>query len=96
MKKILVLSAVAAFVGFQAESVSADPDRNLDILVDAARRLEFALPENKAFLLIKNESVTAPVALVFGYVDNDAACTEIIETLNDPVRIGTFRCEPIE
>lgn len=96
MKMILVMLIFAAFVGPQTNIARADSDENLETLIEAAKKLEWATPENKAILLIKQETVVAPVGLIFGYVDNAAACAEIIEALNNPVRIGTFKCESVE
>jgi hypothetical protein len=39
--------------------------------------------------------VVAVVAIIFGYADNRAACKEIVEALNNPVRVGTFACSPV-
>lgn len=72
----------------------ADPDGNVRIMVDAARELTWG-SENRAYLLVKQETTVAPVAVVFGYADNAAACEELATALSQPAsRVGTFKCQP--
>ena len=73
----------------------ADADLNVDIMRDAARKLEWSDTENLAYYLIKNETIEAAVAIVFGYYDNAAACKELADALSSPVRVGTFYCSPV-
>ncbi len=70
-------------------------DDNLQIMLDAARQLDPALPGDKVFLLVKQETTVAPVAIVFGYADNGAACEALAMTLSASGRDGTFKCQPI-
>jgi hypothetical protein len=77
-------------------------DRNLSIMLDAARQLEYALPENRTYLLIKRtillgEQIVSPVAVVFGYVDNHDACEQIAVGLSAAALDGsTFECDAIQ
>jgi hypothetical protein len=76
-------------------ALAGKAEDNLDVMIDAARKLVFALPENRAYLLVKQESFASPVGVIFGYVDNAAACEDIAEALSNPMRVGTFKCSPI-
>jgi len=93
-KKIIVL-LIFLFAMSQPGSASADSDENIKKMVDAARKLEWSFRENRAYLLVKQEVAMAPVGIIFGYVDNAAACQEIATALSNPVRVGTFTCSPI-
>lgn len=76
----------------------ADTDHNTQIMMDAARHLSFGAWEgdNRAYLLVKQETVLAPVAVVFGYVDNATACKALAQNLSKPQSMmGTFKCQPI-
>ncbi|HEX9789779.1 MAG TPA: hypothetical protein VGA60_03875 [Kiloniellales bacterium] len=82
----------------QAELANAEDrvDRNVKIMLEAARMLELSrASDGYAYLLVKQETVRAPVAVIFGYVDNAAACKEIAEVLSIAPRAGTFKCNPI-
>lgn len=86
----------AAFVLLSGVPARADRiNDNLQILLDAARKLEFSLPEDRAFLLIKQETIVTPVAVIFGYGDNGRACEELASTLSASGLVGTFKCGPI-
>lgn len=93
-KKVGFCAAILAL--FLASGASqADPDRNVRLMVDAARELSWGR-ENRAYLLVKQETTVAPVAVVFGYADNAAACEELAHALSQPTsRVGTFKCQPI-
>ena len=93
-KRIFALTALLVVICLP-QLAAADADKNLETMIEAARQLEFALPENRAYLLVKNETIESPVGVIFGYVDNRAACQEIAEALSNPVRVGTFQCQPI-
>lgn len=92
--RIFSLAAFLAVICL-SQLAAADADENLETMIEAARQLEWTLPENRAYLLVKNETVESPVGVIFGYVDNKAACQEIAEALSNPVRVGTFQCQPI-
>ena len=76
-------------------------DPNVRLMVEAARKLElYTSPEcaacdGLAYLLVKQETVRAAVAVIFGYVDNHTACEEIAEVLSNAPSTGTFKCAPI-
>ena len=56
--------------------------------------MNWSLPENRAILLIKDDTTPrSPVALIFGYWDNEAACSEIAEALDG--QVGSFQCDAI-
>ncbi len=77
------------------QSAHADrADANVQIMIDAARKLEFALPENRAYLLVKHATDISAVGVIFGYVDNAAACEQIAEASSNLLRVGTYKCSP--
>ena len=72
-------------------------DQNVAIMREAARKLELSSEgDGHAYLLVKQEIVRAPVAVIFGYVDNAEACEEIADVLSNAPRAGTFKCSPID
>lgn len=76
----------------------ADPDQNVQTMVDAARRLTWEKTQgtNRAQLLVKQGYIVSPVAVVFGYADNEDACEELAVALSNPeARVGTFTCQPV-
>lgn len=87
--------AIVIFVSIFCQLAYAEVDGNVKIITEAARQLEFALPENRAYLLVKNETVISVVGLIFGYADNAAACEQIAAALTNPGHVGTFKCRPI-
>jgi len=93
-KRIFTLTAFLVVIGIP-QLATADPGENLETMIEAAKQLEWVLPENRAYLLVKNETIESPVGVIFGYVDNRAACQEIAEALSNPVRVGIFQCAPI-
>lgn len=94
-KRIFALTVFLTVICFP-QLAAADSDKNLEIMIEAARQLEWVLPENRAYLLVKNETIESPVGVIFGYVDNRAACQEIAEALSNPAaRVGTFQCHPV-
>jgi len=76
-------------------SYAGEADENLKVMVDAARKMDYILPENRAYLLIKKEVVISPIGIIFGYVDNAAACQQLAEVLSSSGRVGTFDCSAI-
>ncbi len=90
---VLALGVLANWAVAKAED---RVDRNLRIMLEAARKLELSkAADGYAYLLIKQETAEAPVAVIFGYVDNDAACEELAEILSEAPRGGTFKCSAI-
>lgn len=89
----ILATALALLGGVPAQADRID--NNLQILLDAARQLEFSFPEDRAFLLIKQETIVTPVAVVFGYGDNGRACEELASALSASGSVGTFKCAPI-
>lgn len=76
----------------------ADTDHNLQIMIDAARQLSWDewMGNNLAYLLVKQETLLAPVAVIFGYADNAIACEGLANALSHPSAMsGTFKCQPI-
>jgi hypothetical protein len=78
-------------------TVNAEPNQNAQIMIDAARQLKWDswMGDNRANLLVKQETVLAPVAVIFGYADNAVACEALARTLSQSPGLGTFRCQPI-
>lgn len=94
------MSVSAAILGLALSSggINADADQNIQIMIDAARKLtwEAWMGENRANLLVKQETVVAPVAVIFGYADNAVACEAIARALSQTKSgAGTFKCQPI-
>ena len=90
----------AAILGLtlSAGAVLADTDENIQIMIDAARQLTWDdwVGENPANLLVKQETIVAPVAVIFGYVDNTTACEAFAHALSQSqTGVGTFKCQPI-
>lgn len=76
----------------------ADTDQNIQIMTDAAQRLtwEAWMDKNPANFLIKQETIEAPVAVVFGYADNATACEALARALSQSqTGVGTFKCQPV-
>ena len=65
--------------------------QNADAMRRAARSLE-----NSAYMLEKQESIIADVAVVFGFADNRAACEQIAEVLTASGVAGSFKCQPLQ
>ena len=96
MRKIVFLLAICLSATVQCKTALADTDKNVRQIIEAARKLEFVLPENRAYLLIKQEWAASPIGVIFGYVDNAAACDEIAKALSNSLGVGPFKCSPIE
>lgn len=92
MKHILTAAAFA-----MATTANAEPPNNLQFALDAARNMEWdsVWGENRAFLLIKRETIRAEVGLIFGYVDNEVACEAIAHALTQRGGLGTFECDAV-
>lgn len=92
-----LIALMASMVTFSFPHLAAaDADENLRIMTEAARQLKWPPPENRAYLLVKSETIESPVGVIFGYVDNRAACKEIADALSNPTaRVGTFQCHPV-
>ncbi len=79
-------------------ALHAEPEHNIQIMIDAARQLTWDdwMGENHANFLVKQETVVAPVAVIFGYADNAVACEALAHALSQPqARAGTFKCQSI-
>ena len=78
----------------------ATGDENADAMRRAARSLTYLellqAPENSAYMLEKQESIIADVAVVFGFADNRAACEQIAEVLTASGVSGSFKCQPLQ
>ena len=91
---IAVILALGAHQIAQAQQYSK-VDQNVEIIADAARKLHFALPENRAYFLEKRATIRSEVAVFFGYLDNAAACEQIARILSESLNVGPFGCRPI-
>tara|TARA_R100000935_G_scaffold58751_1_gene97524 strand:+ start:894 stop:1193 length:300 start_codon:yes stop_codon:yes gene_type:complete len=94
------IGACATILGITLTSgaVHADTNHNLQIMIDAARQLTWDdwMGNNHANLLVKQETLVTPVAVIFGYADNAVACEALAHALSQPqTRAGTFKCQPI-
>ncbi|NIA67774.1 hypothetical protein HBA54_04150 [Pelagibius litoralis] len=92
-----VLLAATMTTTLAGGSIAADRvDQNLQIIVEAAKDLSFPdHADNRAYLLIKQETIRSPVGVIFGYADNEAACEQIASVLSAVLDVGTFKCGPI-
>ncbi len=91
---IAVFLALGAHQIAQAQQYSR-VDQNVEVMVDAARKLRFALPENRAYFLEKSATIRSEVAVFFGYMDNAAACEQIARILSESLNVGPFACHSI-
>ncbi len=89
MKYVLTAAVLAISTAAIAEQ------SNLDIALAAGREMDWVLDENKAFLLVKRETIRSEVGLIFGYVDNEAACRQIAEALSTNGTVGEFECDAV-
>lgn len=92
MDRQVLLTAIA-LIAITPMARADRVDANLQQMLEAARQLEY--PDNGAWLLEKLETIRAPVAVVFGYGDNEAACKQIADVLSASGKVGTFECVPI-
>ncbi len=80
MRSILIAAVLLSAQAANAERVTT----NIQKVIEAARTLEW--PEEpldqRAYLLVKTQSMRSPVALVFGYADNAQACDELATDLS--------------
>jgi hypothetical protein len=90
----LMIALAALLLCCEPMSAQSNADRNVQVMVQAARSLKFSLPEDKAYMLVKQETVVSEVAVIFGYADNRSACEQIAAVLSSSLRAGTFRCQP--
>lgn len=98
MRTIMAALMVTTF----ATCASAqDPDGNLQLALKAAREMSFYSEDNRPYLLVKLGVIRSPIALVFGYADNEDGCAEIAEDYNRAVAeraSGTpaqFECDAV-
>lgn len=90
------LAGALALTPFLSPAAHADwVEVNVEIMQEAARKLDFSPNANRAYLLVKQETFIAPVAVIFGYGDNASACDALALTLSTSGRDGTFKCQPI-
>jgi hypothetical protein len=92
MQRIGVVIGLVGLLTVQA--LAQLNSENAKTMIQAARSLKFSVPENRAFILEKQEPITE-VAIIFGYADNRSACQSIAEILIASRREGTFKCHPI-
>jgi len=98
MKIRIGVCAIIFGTALTSGATHADTDQNLQVMIDAARQLSWSdwMGDNRAYFLVKQETQVAPVAVIFGYADNAAACEELASALSQPqARAGTFKCQPI-
>lgn len=98
MKINIGLCTAIIVITMTSGPVHADTDQNLQIMTDAARELTWDdwMDENRANLLVKQETIVSPVAVVFGYADNAVACEALARALSQSqTGVGTFKCQPI-
>ena len=93
MKAKLLLSMILVLSGSSAQADRVSD--NVRIMIDLARKLELSTKEGQAFRLVKQETMVAPVAVIFGYGDNKIGCEELALALSNSGRVGTFKCEPV-
>jgi hypothetical protein len=102
MKKVARILLVLVAAAFTLNGAAAEDrvDRNLQIMLEAARNLEWGGGpdlDQRAYILVKSHTVRSPVGIIFGYVDNEAACQQIAKELSDarmPL-VDSFECDPV-
>ena len=77
------------------DAVRLKERQNIQSLIDAARLLKFSVPNNRAYILEKQETTVTEVAIIFRYGDNRSACEQMAEILGASKRAGTFKCHPV-
>jgi hypothetical protein len=91
-----MLTTTAALFAVATAAEADRVDDNLQRMLEAARKLEYREhPYDRAWLLEKLDTTRSPVAVVFGYADNGAACRQIAEVLSASGVAGTFECTPV-
>ena len=94
MKSLCVVALLAlASVPARADRV----DGNLQLMLEAARQLEFVAADERAVLLVKQGlgGNFTPVAVIFGYANNGTACEQLALVLSNSGQAGTFKCHPV-
>ncbi len=107
-RAILVAVALCCFVIAQSAS-AGDVEENARVMEKAARSLTFSLPDNRAYMLEKQSGLVgdagwSQLAVIFGYVDNGAACRDIADALTEKSVLlrkvygfaDKFECNPID
>lgn len=95
MMRCAMATAIAFLISLPAVSQTDRVEQNLQTMLEASRALNFDTSQDRAYLLEKQETVRTPVAVVFGYGDNRAACEEIATILSSSGDAGTFECVPV-
>ena len=92
----LMIASIALSVALllSPNSHAGEADNNVLAMMHAARSLKYSQPEARACMLEKAVS-GSQVAVVFGYVDNKAACEQIAGALTESLAAGPFKCHPI-
>ena len=94
-KQQIILGLVLVIVS----AVQARADRidgNLQLMLEAARQLEFVAADERAFLMVKQVFYGFdPVAVIFGYANNGTACEDLALILSNSGQAGTFKCHPV-
>jgi hypothetical protein len=94
--KPLIVALPAVLVSSMACSQSLDyVEGNRQVMLDAARSLMWPEPPlgaepNRAYLLVKTQTIRAPIAIIFGYADNAAACEELARDLSTAANARGF------
>jgi len=94
MKRIGVVIGLVGVLTVQALAQDRT-EGHAQVMIQAARSLKFTQPGNMAFILEKQETAIAEVAVIFGYADNRSACQDIADILIASRRAGTFKCHPV-
>ena len=98
-KRISVFTA--AILLATSVAVQADPDKNTQIMLQAARSLTFSggnREGNRAYLLTKHMRSFPPaeVGVVFGFFDNRSACKDMADALTKTAPLGSnYECHPV-
>lgn len=58
--------------------------------------MNYSIPENRAFFLVKEGLVSSRTAVIYGYADNESACEEIALALAASPNFMSYHCESID
>jgi hypothetical protein len=98
MSKHVTALTLAMLLGTNVAGQAQDRvDKNLKIMLQAARSLKFT-DENRAYILIKRTgSLMSDVGVIWGYGDNRLACRDIAEAMTPKSsgRTWSYECHAV-
>ena len=99
---IFVLAILSeAFADIGVKDLNTSPAmaavlRNEALMHDAAADLRFVTPQTRAVALVTHRSPNpTPVAILFGYTDNEAVCADLVKVITTHLYQASLSCEVI-